>query len=334
LYNELAQQRRRAIEFCVGAKATGSYRIEQTLLYMSEPVPGTFMARFALLDLEPEIGNTAGQVIERARLRLRQVFESAVLTEQAIPRRAKPVRCETHEVPVWIPVSVAVKTPQRDQHVPQISPVGQVKETDAMSKRILMIVGDFVEDYEAMVPFQSLQMVGCRVDAVCPGKRAGEFVETAIHDFEGQQTYSEKRGHRFRLNATFDEVDPANYDALVIPGGRAPEYLRLNSRVLDMVRHFHAAQKPIAAICHGLQLLATAGVLTGRRVTAYPAVGPEVTACGGDYVPATDNDEVVVDGTLVTAPAWPAHPVWLRAFLEVLSTQSSKSVEAAHGQHT
>ncbi|MEB3830169.1 DJ-1/PfpI family protein [Phormidium sp. CCY1219] len=181
-------------------------------------------------------------------------------------------------------------------------------------KLILMIVGDFVEDYEVMVPFQALQMVGHTVDAVCPDKKAGDLVRTAVHDFEGDQTYSEKPGHNFALNATFDAVDPARYDALVIPGGRAPEYLRLNQKVLDMTRHFADANKPIAAICHGLQLLAAAGVLQGKRCTAYPACGPEVSLAGGEYV-ETPVDRAVVDGNLVTAPAWPAHPAWLAEFL-------------------
>jgi protease I len=188
-------------------------------------------------------------------------------------------------------------------------------------KRVLMLVGDFVEDYEVMVPYQVLLMVGHEVHAVCPGKKAGDTVATAVHDFEGEQTYSEKRGHSFRLNATFEEADPAAYDALVVPGGRAPEYLRLDPRVIAMVRHFAVAGKPIAAICHGAQLLAAAGVLRGRSCSAYPAVGPEVSASGGTYVPASDAyDNAHVDGNLVTAPAWPAHPAWMRAFLKVLGT--------------
>ncbi|WP_202214830.1 DJ-1/PfpI family protein [Methylacidimicrobium sp. AP8] len=188
------------------------------------------------------------------------------------------------------------------------------------AKTILLLVGDFVEDYEAMVPFQALRMVGHRVDAVCPGKRAGESVKTAIHDFEGDQTYSEKPGHRFVLNASFAEIDPGRYDALVIPGGRAPEYLRLEPAVLSLVRHFLDERKPVAAICHGAQLLAAAGGLAGRRVSAYPAVGPEVKSAGGFYVelPMTG---ALVDGNLVTAPGWPAHPEWLARFLELLGTR-------------
>jgi protease I len=184
-------------------------------------------------------------------------------------------------------------------------------------KKILMLVGDYVEDYEVMVPFQALQMVGHTVHAVCPGKKGGETVRTAIHDFEGDQTYSEKRGHNFSLNASFEEVKADSYDALVIPGGRAPEYLRMNDRVLETVRHFFETGKPVAALCHGAQLLTAAGVTKGRSMSAYPAVGPEVTAAGGTYVniPMT---EAHVDGNLVTAPAWPAHPAWLAKFLQVL----------------
>ncbi|MEE2685514.1 MAG: DJ-1/PfpI family protein [Planctomycetota bacterium] len=188
-----------------------------------------------------------------------------------------------------------------------------------MSRKILMLVGDYVEDYEAMVPFQMLLMVGHQVDAVCPGKKAGETVATAIHDFEGEQTYSEKRGHNFRLTADFDAVDPEQYDALVIPGGRAPEYLRLDERVLEVVRAIDLAGKPIAAICHGPQILAAAGILAGRQCSCYPAVGPDVEQAGGEYIPNNEDfDNAHVDGNLVTAPAWPAHPAWIARFLELL----------------
>jgi len=188
------------------------------------------------------------------------------------------------------------------------------------AKKILMLVGDYVEDYEVMVPFQALLMVGHTVHAVCPDRKAGQTVRTAIHDFEGDQTYSEKRGHNFTLNAAFAEVRPETYDALVIPGGRAPEYLRLNDEVLRMVRHFAEAKKPIAAICHGAQLLAAAGVVQGRSCSAYPAVGPEVKSAGGRWVDV-GFDGAHVDGNLVTAAAWPAHPQWLARFLHVLGTR-------------
>ena len=188
------------------------------------------------------------------------------------------------------------------------------------AKKILMIVGDYVEDYEVMVPFQALLMVGHVVHAVCPDKQAGDQVRTAIHDFEGDQTYSEKPGHNFALNATFAEIRAEDYDALVIPGGRAPEYIRLNPAVIQIVQHFAQEDKPLAAICHGAQVLAAAGVVKGKSCTAYPAVGPDVVTAGGEYV-EIPVDQVHVDGNLVTAPAWPAHPEWLAAFLGVLGTR-------------
>lgn len=188
-----------------------------------------------------------------------------------------------------------------------------------MPKRLLFLVGDFVEDYEVMVPFQALSMVGYECVAVCPDKRAGETVATAIHDFEGDQTYSEKRGHNFSLNGDFEAVTHDGFAGLVIPGGRAPEYLRLNERVLDMVRAFSSADKPIAAVCHAAQLLAAAGVIEGQRVQAYPACKPDVLLAGGVWdEPSAGLDSACVSGKLVTAPAWPAHPAWLREFVGVL----------------
>jgi len=188
------------------------------------------------------------------------------------------------------------------------------------AKKILMLVGDYVEDYEVMVPFQALLMVGHTVHAVCPDKKKGEQVRTAVHDFVGDQTYSEKPGHNFTLNATLSEVKAEEYDALVIPGGRAPEYIRLNETVLEMVRHFSQADKPIAAICHGAQVLAAAGIIEGKACSAYPAVGPEVALAGGKYVDIP-VDQAHMDGKLITAPAWPAHPAWLAKFLTVLGTK-------------
>jgi protease I len=188
------------------------------------------------------------------------------------------------------------------------------------AKKILCLVGDFVEDYEVMVPFQALLMVGHHVHAVCPGKKAGDKIRTAIHDFEGDQTYSEKPGHNFALNATFSEIKPADYDALLIPGGRAPEYLRLDPAVIEMVRHFVLTRKPIAAVCHGVQLLSAAGGLNGRKCAGYYACGPEVTLAGGEFQNIA-VDGAYVDDNLVSAPAWPAHPAFLAKFLEVLGTK-------------
>ena len=190
------------------------------------------------------------------------------------------------------------------------------------NNKLLMIVGDFVEDYEVMVPFQALQMVGHTVDAVCPDKKAGEFVRTAIHDFEGDQTYSEKRGHNFVLNATFADVKAADYDGLVLPGGRAPEYLRLNQKVLEIVQHFEREKKPIAAACHAAQILAAARIVEGKRVSAYPACAPDVELAGGVYAKIA-IDQAVTDGHLISCPAWPAHPAFLAQFLKVLESYSS-----------
>ena len=188
------------------------------------------------------------------------------------------------------------------------------------AKKILMLVGDYVEDYEVMVPFQALQMVGHTVHAVCPEKKAGDFVRTAIHDFEGDQTYSEKPGHNFVLNFDFAEVKAEDYDALIVPGGRSPEHFRLNEQVLNIVEHFGNKKKPIAAVCHGPQLLAAAGVLEGRECSAYPACKPDVLLAGGEYV-ELNVSHAHLEGNLVTAPAWPAHPTWLAGFLMLLGTK-------------
>lgn len=189
-------------------------------------------------------------------------------------------------------------------------------------KRILMIVGDYVEDYEAMVPFQILTMVGHEVHTVCPDKNEGDTVKTAVHDFVGDQTYVELTGHRFRITTDFDAVEAGEYDALVVPGGRAPEYLRMDERVLAIVRHFHRSDKPIAAVCHGLQLLSPIeGALEGKKCISYPSVRHECEAAGARYGEINETfSNAVTDGKLVTAPAWPAHPAWMRQFLAVLGS--------------
>lgn len=191
-----------------------------------------------------------------------------------------------------------------------------------MQKQILMLVGDYVEDYETMVPFQFLVALGYQVHTVCPEKKAGDTVATAIHDFEGEQTYSEKRGHNFAINYDFNAVDTTQYVGLVIPGGRAPEYLRMNQRVLEIVNEFNTAQKPIAAVCHGPQILAAAGVLQGKTCSAYPACSAEVKLAGGQFAEISVT-EAVTDGNLVTAPAWPAHPAWLAQFVALLGAKIS-----------
>ncbi|MFQ1064387.1 intracellular protease%2C PfpI family [Bordetella trematum] len=189
-----------------------------------------------------------------------------------------------------------------------------------MAKKLLMIVGDYVEDYEAMVPLQALMAVGHEVQVVCPGKRAGDYVRTAVHDFEGAQTYSEKEGHRFFVTADFAGLEPAGFDGLVIPGGRSPEYLRLDESVLALVRHFFETGKPVACICHGVQLLCAADVLRGYRCSGYGACAPEVRAAGAEYVDLA-MDQALTDRNLVTAFAWPSHPAWLAQFLALLGTR-------------
>jgi protease I len=184
-------------------------------------------------------------------------------------------------------------------------------------KNVLFLVGDYAEDYEAMVPYQALEMVGCDVDTVCPEKTADDEIRTAVHDTEeGVQTYSEKPGHRFQLNANFDAVDVSDYDGLLITGGRAPEYLRMYDEVLDLVRAFDDAGKPVGAVCHGVQILAAAGVIDGRRCTSYPGLESEMVNAGADWV-----DAVVRDGNLVTARGYHDHPDWLREFLDSLGLQ-------------
>lgn len=187
-------------------------------------------------------------------------------------------------------------------------------------KKILMLTGEFTEEYEIFVYQQGMMAVGHTVHVVCPDKNAGDRIKTSLHDFEGDQTYTEKPGHLFALNASFDEVSPADYDALMIAGGRAPEYLRLNDKVIACVRHFAEAGKPVAAVCHGAQLLAAADVIRGKRISAYPACAPEVKLAGGTYADIAVTD-AVTDGQFVTAPAWPAHPAWLAQFVKLLGTQ-------------
>jgi protease I len=194
--------------------------------------------------------------------------------------------------------------------------------------RLLMLVGDFAEDYEVMIPFQALHMVGHVVHAVCPNKRAGEQIKTSIHDFEGDQTYTEKLGHNFTLNATFDEIRPEDYDALLIPGGRAPEYLRMNARVLEICRHFATTGKPIGAICHGTQVLAAAGVLKGYKASCYPALSPDLELAGASFVDIP-MDAAYTDRTLVTAPAWPAQAAWLAQLLKVLEAATTAGTRSS-----
>ncbi|KAG0453179.1 hypothetical protein HPP92_025843 [Vanilla planifolia] len=190
-------------------------------------------------------------------------------------------------------------------------------------KKVLFLCGDYMEDYEVMVPFQSLQAVGCEVDAVCPKKKAGDTCPTAIHDFEGDQTYSEKPGHDFTLTAQFESVKISSYDALVIPGGRAPEYLALEENVITLVKEFMDSHRPVASICHGQQILSAAGVLKGRKCTAYPAVKLNVVLGGGTWLEPDPIHRCYTDGNLVTGAAWPGHPEFISQLMALLQIRVS-----------
>ena len=185
-----------------------------------------------------------------------------------------------------------------------------------MTKKILMIVGDFVETLETYTPYFTMKMMGLTVDVVCPNKVKGETVCTAVHDFTTFQTYEEKRGHNLTLTATFTEVNPTTYDALWIPGGRAPEYLRTDPKVVEIVKHFMTANKPVAAMCHGVQLLVPTGTIAGRKITSFPTCEIECTLAGSEFV-KVPNDDCVVDGNLLTSPTWLACPTMMLKFVEM-----------------
>ncbi|KAJ6960746.1 hypothetical protein NC653_038692 [Populus alba x Populus x berolinensis] len=193
-------------------------------------------------------------------------------------------------------------------------------------KKILFLCGDFMEDYEVTVPFQSLEALGCHVDAVCPKKKGGDTCPTAVHDFEGDQTYSEKPGHSFTLTASFEGLDASNYDALVIPGGRAPEYLALDETVIALVKEFMHSKKPVASICHGQQILAAAGVLKGRKCTAYPAVKLNVVLGGATWLEPDPIDRCYTDENLVTGAAWPGHPQFVSQLMALLGIRCCECI--------
>lgn len=184
-------------------------------------------------------------------------------------------------------------------------------------KKVLLIAGDFTEDYELMVPVQIFDCIGMQVSTVCPGKRAGEKIKTAIHDFEGDLTYTEKPGHLFTLNETFDTVKREEFDGLYLPGGRSPEYQRLIPQVIEIIQYFMQVNKPVASICHGAQFLTAADVVRGRSLTAYPAMEPDIIASGGKYISLSPN-EAMTDGNLTTSPAWPGNGALVREFIRLL----------------
>jgi protease I len=178
--------------------------------------------------------------------------------------------------------------------------------------KVLILAGDAAESLEVMYPYQRLQEEGYEVHIAAPSKKKLQFV---VHDFvEGYDTYTEKPGYTWEADVAFSDVDPADYAALVVPGGRAPEYIRNDPDVQRIVRYFFGEEKPVAQLCHAPLALAAAGVLGGRRTAAYPALAPDVKAAGGEFV----DSEAVVDGTMVSARAWPDHPAWMREFMQLL----------------
>ncbi|MBP7000865.1 DJ-1/PfpI family protein [Amaricoccus sp.] len=192
--------------------------------------------------------------------------------------------------------------------------------------KILMLTGEFTEEYEIYVYQQGMEAIGHTVHVVCPDKKKGEMIRTSLHDFEGHQTYLERYGHLAEINKTFAEVDVTEYDAVYCAGGRGPEYIRTDKRVQAMVKHFHDEGKPIFTICHGVQILvAVDGVVKGKRVGALGACEPEVRLAGGTYVDLSPT-ESLIDGNMVSAKGWTALAAFMRDCNTVLGT------EVRHGE--
>jgi protease I len=192
--------------------------------------------------------------------------------------------------------------------------------------KVLILAGDASESLEVMYPYQRLLEEGYEVHIAGPSKKKLQFV---VHDFvEGYDTYTEKPGYTWDADVAFAEVDPSDYAALVVPGGRAPEYIRNDADVQRIIEHFFAEEKPVAQLCHAPLALAAAGVLGGRRTAAYPALEPDVTAAGAEYVDGAG----IVDGTMVSARAWPDHPAWMREFVRMLREHApaERAGEAVH----
>ncbi|MBI8989207.1 DJ-1/PfpI family protein [Corynebacterium meridianum] len=182
-----------------------------------------------------------------------------------------------------------------------------------MSKKILIITGDGGETLEVLYPYERLREAG--YTPVVAAQSTDRKIQLVVHDFADDfDTYTEKLAHMWPADVAIDDVDPAEYAGLIIPGGRAPEYLRLNENVLNIVRAFFDADKPVAATCHGPLILARAGVLDGRECAAFGMCEPDVTDAGATYVDAAD----VTSGNLVTARAWNDNGPWMGAFLKLL----------------
>jgi len=189
--------------------------------------------------------------------------------------------------------------------------------------KILILTGDAAESLEVIYPYQRLQEEGYEVRIAAPAKKKLHFV---VHDFEpGYDTYTEKPGYSWDADLAFKDVNPADYAALVIPGGRAPEYIRNNPDCQRIIQHFFQQSKPVAQICHAALALAAAGVLKGKRTAAYPALEPDVRAAGAEFV----NSEAVVDGHMISARAWPDHPAWMREFVKLLRQKASLQEQRA-----
>jgi protease I len=189
--------------------------------------------------------------------------------------------------------------------------------------KVLILAGDAAESLEVMYPYQRLLEEGYEVHIAAPSKKKLQFV---VHDFEdGFDTYTEKPGYTWDADLAFSDVDPADYVALVVPGGRAPEYIRNDADVQRIIRHFFDDEKPVAQLCHAPLALAAAGVLEGRRTAAYPALEPDVTAAGAEFVDGAG----IVDGTMVSARAWPDHPEWMREFMKLLAERAPAGRTAA-----
>jgi len=182
--------------------------------------------------------------------------------------------------------------------------------------KVLILTGDAAESLEVMYPYQRLLEEGYQVDIAAPTAKKLQFV---VHDFvDGYDTYTEKPGYTWPADVAFADVNPADYVALVIPGGRAPEYIRNDPDVQRIVRHFMEGDLPVAQLCHAPQVLAAAGTLQGRRTAAYPALAPDVAAAGAEFV----DGSAVIDGQMVSARAWPDHPAWMREFIGILRAKS------------
>ena len=193
-----------------------------------------------------------------------------------------------------------------------------------MKQRILLVTGDAGEAYETLYAMHRFQEAGWDVDIAAPEKR---LLNLVIHEMEpGWHTYTERPGYRVAANRVFDEVRVEDYEAILLIGGRAPEYLRNNQRVIEIVQEFHRLQKFVLAICHGVQVLVKAGLVKGTCMTCYEHVRYEVESAGGYY----STQEAVRDGKIITAQTWQSHPDFYRlVFAALLEEQPAAETAGA-----